>query len=465
MLASTATAPIPPSWARELRAIVALSWPLALGNLTQVAMGTTDVMMMGWLSADTLAAGALGANLYFMAFIFGAGLLNAAIPMMARDLGRDPGATAPIRGTVRLALWSAFFIAAPLWFALWWSEPLLLAMGQNPGLSALAGAYVHTLQWALLPAWGYIVLRSFISALERPVWSFVIGLAAVGFNAAANWCLMLGHCGCHRLGISGSGLATLLSSVLMVAALAVVANVARPFRHYGLFSMDFCLDWPRLREFWRLGLPMAATLSFETTMFNAAVFLMGLIGAASLAAHSIAIQLASLTFMVPLGIGQAAAVRVGRALGRRDREAIRRAGWTALGLATAFMASMSLIMVVAPRLLISAFLDTKDPGNAAVVGRATSFLMLAALFQIADGAQTVGAGMLRGLHDARMPMLFALVGYWAIGLPLGASLAFSMGMGGTGIWIGLATGLATVSALMIRRWHDREALGLLWPGP
>jgi MATE family multidrug resistance protein len=338
-------------------------------------------------------------------------------------------------------------------------------MGEEPRLSALAGAYVHTLQWALLPAWGFIVLRSFISALERPVWSFGIGLAAAGFNAAANWCLMLGHCGCHSLGIAGSGLATLLSSLLMVSALGIVANVARPFRGYRLFAGFFRLDWARLREFWRLGLPMAATLSFEVTMFNAAVFLMGLIGAASLAAHSIAIQLASLTFMVPLGIGQAATVRVGRALGRRDREAIRRAGWIALGLATAFMAAMSLIMVAAPRLLISAFLDTADPGNAAVVGRATSFLMLAALFQIADGAQAVGAGMLRGLQDARMPMLFALIGYWAIGLPLGTSLAFSVGLGGVGIWIGLATGLATVAVLMIRRWHNREALGLLWPGP
>ena len=455
----------PPTWFGELRAIVALSWPLALGNLTQVAMGTTDVMMMGWLSANTLAAGALGANLYFMAFIFGAGLLNAAVPMIARDIGRDPSASAPIRGTVRIGLWSALFTAVPLWLALWWTEQLLLGMGQDPGLSALAGTYVHTLQWALLPAWGFIVLRSFISALERPVWSLVIGLAAVGFNAAANWCLMLGHCGCRPLGISGSGLATLLSSVFMVSALAIVTNVARPFSRYRLFSGFFCLDWPRSREFWHLGLPMAATLTFEVTMFNAAVFLMGLIGAASLAAHSIVIQLASLTFMVPLGIGQAAAVRVGRALGRQDREAIRRAGWIALALATAFMATMSLIMIAAPRLLISAFVDTTEPGNAAVVRRAMSFLMLAALFQIADGAQTVGAGMLRGLHDARKPMLFALIGYWAIGLPLGASLAFSAGLGGIGIWIGLATGLGIVALLMIRRWLYREALGLLSRGP
>ena len=312
---------------------------------------------------------------------------------------------------------------------------------------------------------GFVVLRSFISALERPVWALVIGLAAVVFNAAANWCLMLGHCGCHALGISGSGLATSLSSVLMVAALAIVASIARPFRRFRLFCAALRVDWPRIREFWRLGLPMAATLSFEVTMFNAAVFLMGLIGAASLAAHSIVIQLASLTFMVPLGIGQAATVRVGRALGRRDREAIRRAGWTALGLATAFMAAMSLVMVAAPRLLISAFLDADAPGNAAVVGHAVSFLMLAAAFQIADGAQAVGAGVLRGLHDTRMPMLFALVGYWVIGLPLSASLAFSVGLGGVGIWMGLATGLAIVAVLMIRRWRNREALGLLPQAP
>jgi MATE family multidrug resistance protein len=452
------------AWRREFGAIMALSWPLALTNLAQLAMGTTDVMMMGWLGADTLAAGALGVNLYFVAFIFGAGLLNAAAPMIARDLGRDADATADVRGTVRQGLWSAAIVALPFWFVLWWSEDLLVAMGQDPGLSAAAGTYLHALQWALLPTWGYFVLRSFVSALERPGWSLLIGVGAVAINAAANWCLMLGHCGCRPLGIAGSGLATLLSSTLMMLAFALVACTVRPFRRYRLFADFLTPDWPRLRRFWRLGLPMAATLSFEVTMFNAAVFLMGLIGTSALAAHSIAIQLASLTFMVPLGIGQAATVRVGRAYGAQDPDAIRRAGWTAFALAIAFMAAMSLLMVVAPRLLISAFLDTTDPNNQAVVKLATSFLMLAALFQIADGAQVVGSGMLRGLHDARVPMLFALAGYWGIGLPMGIALAFLAGLGGVGIWIGLATGLAIVAALMILRWSYREPLGLLaWP--
>jgi len=454
----------PPSWAGELRAILALSWPLSLGNLTMVAMGTTDVMMMGWLSADTLAAGALGANLYFMAFVFGLGLLNAAAPMIARDLGRDGADTAPARATVRTGLLSAVLMAIPFWCLLWWSEPLLLAMGEEPRLAALAGTYVHTLRWALLPSWGFIVLRSFIMALEQPVWSFVIGICAVALNAAGNWCFMLGHWGWRPMGIAGSGLATLLSNAFMVVTLGVVVVAAPRFRRYRLFTAPLALTWAGLRAFWHLGLPMAATLSFEVTLFNAAVFLMGLIGAASLAAHSIAIQLASLTFMIPLGIGQAASVRVGLAFGRRDQAAIRRAGWTALGVATVFMAAMSCLMISAPRLLISAFLDTNDPANAAVVGHAMSFLMLAAIFQIADGAQTVGAGMLRGLHDARRPMLFALIGYWAVGLPLGASLAFPLGMGGVGIWIGLATGLGVVATLMVWRWMRREALGLV-PAP
>jgi len=450
-------------WLRELRAIAALSGPLALTNLAQIAMGTTDVLMMGRLGPDTLAAGALGTNLYFIAMIFGIGVVSATSPMIARNLGHDPDGVEGVRSTVRQGLWSAAGLAVPCWLVLWWTEPLLIAMGEDARLAALAGTYVHALQWALLPSWCYVVLRSFVVALERPVWSLLIGIAAVGFNATGNWCLMLGHCGFRPYGIAGSGFATLLSSTLMVAALAFVVCIAPPFRHYRLLLGLLQHNWPHLLAFWRLGLPIAATVSFEVTMFNAAVFLMGLIGTTALAAHAIAIQLASLTFMVPLGIGQATTVRVARAYGARNPDAIRRAGWTGLCLASAFMAVMSLAMITAPHLLISAFLDTADPGNAPVVELAGSFLMFAALFQIADGAQAVGAGMLRGLHDASTPMLFALIGYWGIGLPLGVALAFRTRLGGVGLWIGLATGLAIVAALMIRRWWHREAYGLLAP--
>jgi MATE family, multidrug efflux pump len=451
------------TWLRELRTLVALSWPLALANLAQVAMGTTDVMMMGRLGPDTLAAGALGMSLYFMTLIFGIGMLNAATPMIARELGGGSRTGRHVRKIVQQGFWSAGCVAVPCWLILWWTEPLLIATGQDVGLSAAAGTYVHALQWALFPSWCYLVLRSFVSAMERPVWPLLIVAAAVLVNAAGNWCLMLGHCGCRPLGIAGSGLATLLASLLMFAALSLVVSVAEPFRRFRLFAKVWHPDWPLLASMWRLGLPMAATLTFEVTMFNAAVLLMGLINAASLAAHSLAVQLASLTFMVPLGIGQAVTVRVGRAYGAQDPEAVRRAGSTAFWLSAGFMATMSVTMILAPRLLISAFLDTADPNNAEVVELAKSFLIFAALFQIADGTQAVGSSMLRGLQDVRAPMVFALIGYWGIGLPLGVLLAFPLGFNGVGIWIGLSTGLAVVACLMIRRWLGREALGLLLP--
>lgn len=194
------------------------------------------------------------------------------------------------------------------------------------------------------------------------------------------------------------------------------------------------------------------TLVFESSVFNAAVFLMGLIGAASLAAHSIAIQIASLAFMIPLGIAQAASVRVGRAFGARDGVAARRAGWIAYALGVGTMVVTALLMVTVPRAMISVFLDVEAPSNAEVAALATTFLAMAALFQIVDGAQAVGSGMLRGLHDTRVPMIYALIGYWGVGMPVGVVLAFHLGWGGVGIWSGLALALAVVAALMLGRW-------------
>jgi MATE family multidrug resistance protein len=199
----------------------------------------------------------------------------------------------------------------------------------------------------------------------------------------------------------------------------------------------------------------------EVGVFNAAVLLMGLIGTASLAAHQIAIQIASLSFMVPMGLAQAATVRIGHAAGRRDPAGITRAGWTSFTLGTGFMALMSVLMWSFPYPLIGLFIDTSDPVNAPVVPLAIAFLGIAAIFQIVDGAQAVGAGMLRGLHDTKVPMAFALFGYWVVGMGTAVGLGFGLGLGGVGIWTGLAAGLAIVSVLMLVRWSQRERLGLV----
>jgi MATE family multidrug resistance protein len=284
----------------------------------------------------------------------------------------------------------------------------------------------------MFPFLAFLVLRSFLAALERPFLSVAVVVVAFLFNIAANNALMLGAWGFPALGLPGSGLATLLSTLLMFGGLAAVVSLDRRFRRYHLFGRLFRPDWPRFRSFWKLGLPIGATLAFEVTIFNAAVFLMGLIGATALAAHSIAIQIASLTFMVPLGIAQAVTVRVGLGFGAQDPEAITRAGWAGFVLGTGFMMLTALAMIGAPNLLISVFLDLELPQNRPVVALAISFLAIAALFQIADGAQVVGAGMLRGLHDTRVPMAYAALGYWGVGLPLGALLAFGTPLQGIG---------------------------------
>ncbi len=448
-------------WGAELRATIGLAWPMVLTNLAQNAMTATDVMMMGRLGPLALGAGSLGFNLYFAPQIFGLGLILATSPMMARELGRNRHSVRDVRRTVRQGMWIAFAVAIPIWVLLWFTEPILLAMGQKPELASEAGRYVHWLQWALLPFYWYIVLRSFISALERPRWAMVIVIVAVAFNVLANWCLMFGNLGFPAMGVAGSGLATTLSSLFMLAGLMIVVTTDRQFRRYRLFGRFWRPDWPRFFQLFRLGLPIAGILTFEVSIFNAAALLMGLISETALAAHAIAIQIASLSFMVPMGIGQAVTVRVGRAYGAGNVEAIARAGWTAFWLGTGFMSFMALIMLFFPDLLISAFMNPAAPDNAAVAALAVSFLAYAALFQIVDGAQAVAGGMLRGLHDTKIPMIQAAIGYWGIGLPLGIVLAFPAGLDGAGIWIGLSSGLAAVAIMLMMRWQRRETLGLL----
>lgn len=448
------------SWGGEIRAMIALAWPMVLTNLAQTAMTATDVMMMGRLGPIALGAGALGSNLYFAPLIFGLGMILATSPMMARELGRNRHSVRDIRRTARQGLWVSVAVAVPIWLILWQAETILLAMGQEPELAAEAGRYMRWLQWAVLPFYWYIVLRSFISALERPGWALAVAFVAVGFNVLANWCLMFGNLGFPAMGIAGSGLATTLSSLLMFAGMATVTLVEPRFRRYRLFGRFWRADWPRFRGLVRLGLPIGGILAFEASIFNAAALLMGLIDAVSLAAHAIAIQIASLSFMVPMGIAQAATVRVGRAFGAGDERGITRAGWSAFGLGVGFMAVMAVLMLAVPELLISAFIDVSAPENRAVATLAVSFLAFAALFQIFDGAQAVGGGMLRGLHDTTVPMIYAAIGYWGIGLPLGVLLAFHHGLDGAGIWIGLSGGLAVVAALLMTRWLRRDRLRL-----
>lgn len=447
-------------WTSDVRATLSLALPLIAMNLSQVAINATDVIMMGWLGPEALAAGALGSNLYFAMMIFGIGLVTAASPLAAAELGRRRHAVREVRRTIRQAIWAGATLCLPFWFVLWNTEPILVSLGQEPALAALAADYTRALQWALLPAFVYVVLRIFISALERPRWAFVISFLAIPVNAFANWCLMFGNLGAPALGLQGAGLGSVLTGIFMLSALGLVVSLNRRFRRYYIIGRFWRADWARYRDIWRLGLPIGMTLAFEVLVFNAAVLLMGLFGASALAAHSIALQIAAISFMIPLGFSQAVTVRVGLAHGAGDRDAITRAGWVPLVMGVGFMAVMALVMILFPQTLIGAFLDSTIEANAEVIRLAIAFLAIAALFQVFDGAQVIAAGMLRGLQDTRVPMIYAGVGYWVIGLSSSVLLAFPLKLEGVGIWLGLAAGLAAVSLLMIRRWLRRTRLGL-----
>jgi len=263
------------------------------------------------------------------------------------------------------------------------------------------------------------------------------------------------------LGIVGSGLATTLSQALMLAILIGTSLIDPRMRRMRLFALPWRPSWGDLAALWRLGLPIGGTIMAEVGVFSAATLVMGLIGRAALEGHAIALQIASLAFMVPLGLGQAASVRVGHAYGARDPVAVARAGWSAFGVTVVFALLSATTMIVAPRLLIAPFIDVDAPANAATVELAVALLRVAAIFQIVDASQATLANMLRGLHDSRWPLVIALLGYWAIGAPIGVALGFATPLGAVGVWIGLAAGLAVVAVLLMARWLAKTRRGFL----
>jgi MATE family multidrug resistance protein len=450
------------AWRGELRATLALAWPLILANVTQQAIQATDVLLMGRLGATQLAAATLALNLTFTFNIFLLGLITASAPMMATALGARFNSVRDVRRTFRAGLWLIVIAMPPYWLLLWHVGDFMRAFGQSPELADQGQTFLRAYMWCTAPWLLFQLLRNFLSALERPRVVLWLSLTGIGVNALLSWALIFGHFGLPALGLVGGGLGSTLTWLILCAALITVVSRDRRFRRFHVFGHMWRLDRQRTAKMFSLGWPIAITMALEMGVFALAAYFMGWIGAPAVAAHAIALQIAALTFMVPLGLGQAATVRVGLALGRRDEAGITRAGWTAWIIGVAFMGSMALAMWAAPRQLVTLFL-TDLPANAVVIGLAVSFLRVAAAFQLVDGAQVIGAGMLRGLHDTRWPLIFALVGYWGVGLGIGAWLAFAADWKGVGIWVGLASGLAAVAASMLARWLMRGRIGLTRP--
>ncbi len=445
----------------ELRALLSLAGPLVGANLLQMAVYASDVIFIARLGTDALAAATLGVYLYTVVLFALIGLVSAAAPLIAAELGRRRHAVREVRRSFRMALWLAVLASLPCMAVMAHGGAILSALGQDVAASASADAFLHILLWAFVPTVVAAVMRITVAALGRPGWAMAVTAAALAVNVLGNWLLVFGHGGFPAMGIRGSALASTVTSLATVASYVVIFTGDRHLRRYRLFGAWWRAEWGRMVELVRLGVPIALTMTFEGAVFSAAAFLMGLIGVTEVAAHAVALQIAAVAFQVPFGIAQAATIRVGMAYGAADRVWIARAGRVALATGIGFMGVTATALWIAPRLFVSAYLDVHAAANARTVGLAVDYLAVAAAFQLFDGAQTVAAGVLRGLQDTRVPMIVAGLGYWVAGFGTAVVLGFPAGLEGVGIWIGLATGLAVVALALGARWHGREQLGLL----
>jgi MATE family multidrug resistance protein len=445
----------------ELGGILRLAAPLALANLLQMAVYAIDVIFIARLGQDELAAASLSTSLFGLMMWCFTGMTGAVAPLIAAELGRQRHAVREVRRSVRMALWLALLLGLGGMLVCQFGEAIMLAAGQDRHVARLAGSFMALLCWSMIPQIACNVLRTFIAALGRPVFATAITALAILVNALGNYAFVFGHLGAPALGLQGSALSTILVAVITLATYCGAIRADRRLRRYHIFGRWWRSEWSRMREIVRLGAPIALIVIAEGGFFGSAAFLMGLIGAAELAAHTLALQVAAFFFQIPMGIGQAATIRVGYHFGAGNREACGRAGWAAVVTCLGFQVFGAVVMLAAPRTVLSLYIDTAAPANAAMVGFAVQYLLVAAAFQLFDGLQAVAAGALRGLQDTRVPMVLALFGYWLPGFGTAVLLGMFTPLSGLGVWIGLAVGLIVVAALLLWRWARREQLRLV----
>jgi multidrug resistance protein, MATE family len=439
-------------WIAEARALGVLATPLILTQLAQMAIFTTDVIMLGRLSKTALASAAIGNTVFYFAWLIGGGPAAAVSPMIAHILGERAGNRGGVRASLRMGLWSVAICSLPMMVVLWFARPILLALHQDPVLAEGAGKFVGVLSFGLPFSLGYMVLRNFTTALGKPRAGLWVMALTIAFNALAGYALIFGHFGAPRLGIVGSGLATASSAAFSFFAMLAIIAATPSLRAYRMFRRFHKPVTVKLAEVFRLGLPIGLSMIFEAMLFNSMTLVMGTFGAVSLAAHQIAINIASITFMVPLGVGMASTVRVGLATGAGDKKGAQRAGLTAMAMGTGFITVCGVILALFGGPLASLYLAGRARSDLEVIAMAALFLKVAAAFQVFDALQVVAGQSLRGLKDARVPMLIAAGCYWLVGAPICLFLGLTLHMQGFGIWIGLAIALGAAAVALCARF-------------
>ena len=437
----------------EIAALLHIGGPLMAAQLAQMAMGFFDTVMMGRVGPVELAAVAIGTGLWHTLFLFALGTLMAISPLVAHLHGA--GQSAAMAPLVRQALWLAALLGAGCFVVLRHLEPLLDALGIEPAIVPIAGDYLRALSWGMWPIFAAMALRLFSEGIGRTRPVLAIALLALLVNIVANYALIFGHWGLPALGATGCGAATAIGMWVLLAGMLAILLGDRRYRVYGLFQHWDWPCWRELRPLLTLGLPIGIGLFLETAVFATVALLLGTLGAVAAAAHQVALNVAAMTFMIPLGLSMATTIRIGHALGAGDPRAARFSGLIGIGLSGSFMAIMAVLIFTGHQTI--ARLYTDDP---AVVTVAAGLLQLAALFQISDGLQVGALGALRGLKDTRVPMLIVVVAYWLITFPLAWLLGIHWGLGPRGPWIGLIAGLSVAAVLLnLRFWRLSARLG------
>ena len=427
-------------WLSEIKSALRLAVPMAASQLAMFSLSLTDSIMCGQLGATQLAGAALGTTFSVMLWVPASGVLGAVAPLCAHARGaHEPD---QIRTTLQQALGLCFLLWLPLLLFMSLSRPIFELLGQPADLIEIAESYLQACRWGLWPALGVTVLRSFLESMARPRPALVITISGVFFNILANWLLIFGKWGFPALGVAGTGWATSCVNLWMFLCLWCWCRSQPTLKPY-LTLQKFAFNPTTLRKILRLGLPLGAGVLAEVWVFMGVAFLMGHFGTHALAAHQIAINIASGSFMVALGIANASTVRVGEAMGQKKYTQARQAGITGMCMGMSFMGCIGLMLWFFPGFLIGFYLDLRAASHQSVIALSTSLLRIAALFQIFDALQVTSQGALRGLQDTRIPMLISLGSYAGIGLGSGMILAYGFAWHETGLWIGLTLGLLT----------------------
>lgn len=436
---------------REFFELVKLAAPLVVAQLAQNTLSFVDTLMVGRLGNDSLAGIALGGTVFHLVLIVLSGVIFGVNPVVSQAIGA--GQREQAIDALRQGLWIGALLFLPAFIFYWNSYPVLIALGQEEETARASSQYLQAISWGLLPALWIMALRGFLEGHSNTLPIMVVAILGIGANILLNYVLMYGKFGFPEFGLVGTGYAS--SIVYTCGFLLLASYIAYRYFDDRIFVRIWKPNFTMIGELFRVGGPIGLTLGFEMGMFSAAAIAMGTLGANPLAAHQVALQTASTSFMIPLGIAIATSVRVGQATGAGAIAQAKVAGYTGMITCTIVMAGFAILFWSFPRSIIAIYLDMEAPENLEVIQFAMGFLAVAALFQMVDGLQVSASNALRGLKDTTAAMVLTLISYWGIGVPCGALLCFVFKLEGNGLWLGMTVGLAAAALLLTLRFQQQ----------